>query len=150
MAIPNTIMLDVSSSSNQLEAISAAGQDIYPGQLLEYTVDATTISRYQSASQTMGALLIAVENRQEGKGTEDIYLAGTRVYFVHMRAGDLFQVRFGTPSTAVGQGDYVAAEILTGNMIAATNANTGMAVAIGSVTTSAATDPHSLITVFAK
>jgi len=83
-------MLDVSSCSKSLEGIVSAGETIIPGEVVQYLASAGTIERYHGVTLNLAALLIAVENTAQGLGVDDAYTAGQRIYFRHMRPGDLF------------------------------------------------------------
>ncbi len=115
---PNTILLDVSSNSVLMEGTVTTGQSIYPGDLVQFRMTTGTIERYHNASLQIAPLLIAVENTAEGLGVDDIYAQLTKIFYVHMRPGDLFWGR--VSAAAVEAGEAMGGETTTGNFIPTT------------------------------
>lgn len=109
---PNTILLDVGSSSKLMEGIVTTGQNILPGELCQVRMTTGTIERYHNASLQLAPVLIAVENTAAGLGVDDVYLQLTKIFYVHMRPGDLFWGR--VTAAAVEVGEAMGAETATG------------------------------------
>ena len=115
--LPNTILLDVHSSANLLEGIVGAGETIHPGQLVQVDmINAGKIIRFDFANFALAPALVAIENMAEGKSVADAYVADEKIYYMQLRAGDLFWGR--SVAAAVELGQPLGGQDLTGQLIA--------------------------------
>ncbi len=111
MAPSNTILLDVDSSTQVMKGIVTTGQNTYPGSLCQIALGGT-IQRYHNPSSQIAPLIVAVENPENGGGVNDIYDSQQKVFYVHLRPGDLFLGR--ATAAAVEAGEAMGADTATG------------------------------------
>ena len=144
---PNTICLDVGSSSKLLEGIVGTGWTLYPGNIIQYHIPDGVMTAFNGVAESICPLMVVVENLNEGKTITDSYAAGTKVYFRHMRAGDSF---LATRATGVIElGEPLGVEQATGYVTTIIADNFNLGVVIAMETLGAGSDGD-LIRVFAK
>lgn len=113
--MPNTILLDVHSSAKLLEGTVATGETILPGHMLQIDMtDAGKIIRFNYGNYAQAPILVAIENMAEGKTVADAYVADEKIYYMHLRAGDLFWAR--SIAAAVELGQPLGGQDLTGRV----------------------------------
>lgn len=148
----NTIAVDAGSDTKFVEAIGM--EEILPGQLLYYdtTDPARRVRRFiASTDGEQMPMLVAVENKAEGKTVEDSYAIGERVYMRHFRPGDLFLARVAVANSfAIGEAmgfTIAGGASRPGEFIDITGDSTSMAHCYEEITTTAA---GQLVLVFAN
>ena len=152
--MPNTILIDVHSSAKLLEGIVATGETIHPGQLVQFDMVSGDIIRFNSGNLTLAPALIAIENMAEGKTVADAYVAGEKIYYMHLRSGDYFWGR--SIAAAVEHGQPLGPQDLTGQLVATLGYLAGSATGTFSeaiavvVVTDALTTANRLIKVVVK
>jgi hypothetical protein len=87
----STILVSVSSSSQQMEGTVYSGETLIPGEIVHLHANGSYSNQFPSGTWVGTApSLVVVENLDQGKDINSTYSAGETVFVRYLRSGDVF------------------------------------------------------------